>query len=81
MSDVTLTHLEPKNDAEYRTAFQQLLEEINRLQRAMDADQIEIERLRAQSRLIAARTDARLEQLERQLDGLQRSRSHAQRSL
>ena len=72
MSDMTFRQTAPATDAEYEAEFDLLLQEMTRLEPRMQADRADIERLRAESQVITAHTDAMLDQLDKQLAGLRR---------
>ncbi len=72
MSDTTLVDSTTKTDAEYELEFQLLMQEINHIEKMMLSDRADIDRLRAESSVITAHTDVILDQLEAQLNRLQR---------
>ncbi len=72
MSDMTFPQSAPKTDLEYEAEFAALLQEMSRIDARMQSDHTDIEHLRAESQQISARTDAMLDELEKQLDKLRR---------
>jgi hypothetical protein len=60
-----------KTAADYKAAIDGLLAEMKRLNALMQNDQTEIDRLKAETRLIAAHTDTVLTRLEAQVNSLQ----------
>ncbi len=72
MSDTTFLQSTPTADAEYQTEFESLLQEMTRLDARMHSERADIERLRYESSLITAHTDAMLDQLDNQLERLRR---------
>ena len=68
MSDTTLLESTPKTDAEYEVEFNHLMQEITRIEKMMQSDRADIERLRAESSVITTHTDVMLDQLETQLN-------------
>lgn len=73
MSDV-LTEEPSMTDADEKRIMDELFAEMRELREKMRLDQIEIERLRAETRVIGAHSDRILLQIEAQLDELARSR-------
>jgi hypothetical protein len=65
---------EPTTEAEFEVAADALLEELSRLDRQMDRRYAEIERLKVETRVVGAHTDAVLAQVIKQLDDLQKLR-------
>lgn len=74
MSDFASFPEEYKMPAEVETILSQMLEEIRILNEKRQLDQIEIDRLKAESRAITAHTDAVLAQIRLQMEELQRTR-------
>jgi hypothetical protein len=60
----------PRTAAEYRAAIDLLLDEMKRLSVQMQQDQAEIDRLKAETRVIAAHTDGVLARIEAQMQAL-----------
>lgn len=72
MSDTIPQFLSPL-DAEQETLLNLFFEEVNALHEQMQRDQSDIDRLKAETRLIAAHTDQLLLEIEAQLDALQKA--------
>ena len=72
MTDTTVRQTSLPTDADYEAEFNRLLQEMTHIDAQMQKDRAEGERLWTEARIIAARTDAMLDQLEEQLDRLQR---------
>ncbi len=73
MSDL-LYQPTPQTAAECEAVLARILSEMQRLNAEMRADQTEIDRLTRETRQIGAHTDALLDQIEAQLDSLQKAR-------
>ena len=56
MSEQTVLQSEPQTEEEYRAAVHQILAEIRRLNRQMEVDRAERERVRAESEILKAQT-------------------------
>ena len=54
MTDLTVTFSEPKTKAEYERAVRRMLEDMARMNAAMDQDRREIDRLREETRAALA---------------------------
>ena len=54
MAEMNLNQLPPQTDAEYELAIEHCLEEMNRLRVQMNADQEDIDRLKAETQAILA---------------------------
>jgi hypothetical protein len=74
MSEFASFPEEHKMPAEVETILTQMLDEIRVLNEKMRIDQIEIDRLKAESKIITEHTDAVLAQIRVQMDALQRTK-------
>ena len=52
MAEMTLNQVSPQTDAEYELAIEHCLEEMKRLRVQMNADQVDIDRLRMETQAI-----------------------------
>jgi hypothetical protein len=71
MDDKLLSQDQRKSTSDYRAALDRQLGELQMLNTRMQDDQIHIDRLKAETRLIAAHTDSVLTCLEAQVNALQ----------
>lgn len=79
MDELISTLPQPKTTADYKAALALLLKEIDHLNGQMEVDRADIERMKAETRVIGARVDARLARLKEELDLLRRGRpSHVE---
>lgn len=69
MSDI-LTQPSPQTDADYEATVQELLAEMSRMEEQMDSDRTESERLKFETQVIKATTEAKLIRLEEQVNRL-----------
>ena len=67
MNEILATQAAPKTTAEYKAAIDLLLGEMRRINEKIQQDDADIERLKMETRQIAAQSDVRLAQLEAQL--------------
>lgn len=74
MDELFSTLPQPKTAADYKAALALLLKEIDHLNVQMEADHANIERIRAETRIIEARVDARLDRLKAELELLRKGR-------
>ncbi len=72
MSDMMTQPLSPA-ETEQETVLNLFFQEFDSLQERMRNDQADIDRLKAETRIISAHTDQLLLQIEAQLDALQRA--------
>jgi len=54
MTDTTLAYREPRTDAEYKTAIDDIVAELERIDERIELDQREIDRLKLETRAILA---------------------------
>lgn len=74
MSDLTSSTKEFQMPAEIETMLDEMLQEMYVLNEKMRLDQIEIDRLKAESRVITDHTDAVLAQINTLMDELRRKK-------
>ena len=67
MNETLAAQAAPKTTAEYKAAIDFLLGEMRRINENIQRDDADIERLKVETRQIAAQSDVRLAQLEAQL--------------
>lgn len=60
----------PRTVAEYKAAIDRLLQEMDSLNMRMQQDRAEIERLKAETRIISAHIDTTLDSIEKQVAAL-----------
>lgn len=72
MSDAVTQSSSPI-DIDQEATLSQLLTEMQQLNEQMQGDQVEIERLKAETRLVAMHSDQLLLQIEAQLDALRKA--------
>jgi len=70
IGNVSTWPAEPKTEAEYQAAITQLLDEMQRLNQVMQADQKEIDRLKTDTRRLLAETQAIKARTQARLDAL-----------
>jgi hypothetical protein len=73
MTDLTVTEAKPKTAADYKSAIDHLVVGMLESEATTRQDRVEIERIRAESQVIARHTDAVLERLDKQLEALGRA--------
>jgi hypothetical protein len=73
MSESVFALPEPKTDAEYEAAIDLLLKEMLRHEEQMDRNRAEIERLKAETQVIADHTDTVISGIWKQLDSLRKA--------
>lgn len=72
MSDLTTPAATTQNPAEPKVVIARLFAGMNKYNEQMHQDQIEIDRLKVESRIISAHTDTKLARIEAQVLGLQK---------
>jgi hypothetical protein len=74
MADMTSSLTTPQTDTEAEATLEQILKEMQQISTLIQQEQREIDRLKAESRVITAHTDAVLSRLRVQLDALEAAR-------
>ena len=73
MSDFVSSHMSFQSDAVEEALLNELFSEMQQLNEQMKKDQVEIDRLTAETRAISAHTDALILKIEAQLDSLRKA--------
>jgi hypothetical protein len=81
MDNVITSPPEPSTEAEYEAALDPMLQELRRHEEWMNRDRQDIERLKAETQVIASHTDSVLANIRKQLDSLQKGGSRSSSSV
>ena len=70
MNETVLIQPNPKTTADYKAVFAHLLAEMDRIDKRMDQDRVEIERLKAETQILRAESDLIKARTQERLDAL-----------